>query len=119
MNGFSVCNKLKRDAAFKDVPLIIMSSESTEETFEQHRRLRTRAEDYVHKPIGFDALLGAHSAVRRIVDSGSSSAEPADRRGATTRSCSTTTSRSKTPEVDDDAARRADRDAAKAWSTKT
>ena len=45
MNGFSVCNKLKRDAALKDVPLIIMSSDSTEETFEQHRRLRTRAED--------------------------------------------------------------------------
>ncbi|HWZ89863.1 MAG TPA: response regulator [Polyangiaceae bacterium] len=57
MNGFSVCNKLKRDAALKDVPLIIMSSDSTEETFEQHRRLRTRAEDYVHKPIAFDALL--------------------------------------------------------------
>jgi DNA-binding response OmpR family regulator len=57
MNGFSVCNKLKRDVALKDVPLIIMSSESTEETFEQHRRLRTRAEDYVHKPIGFDNLL--------------------------------------------------------------
>ena len=43
MNGFSVCNKLKRDPALKDVPLIIMSSESTAETFEQHRRLRTRA----------------------------------------------------------------------------
>src|SRR5450432_3668589 len=57
MNGFSVCNKLKRDAALKDVPLVIMSSDSTEETFEQHRRLRTRAEDYVHKPISFDALL--------------------------------------------------------------
>src|SRR5688572_20878133 len=57
MNGFSVCNKLKRDPALKDVPLIIMSSDSTEETFEQHRRLRTRAEDYVHKPIGFGALV--------------------------------------------------------------
>src|SRR3954464_8629559 len=57
MNGFSVCNKLKRDPALKDVPLIIMSSDSTEETFEQHRRLRTRAEDYLHKPISFDALL--------------------------------------------------------------
>jgi len=57
MNGFSVCNKLKRDPALKDVPLIIMSTDSNEETFEQHRRLRTRAEDYVHKPIGFDELL--------------------------------------------------------------
>src|SRR5690606_39514786 len=58
MNGFSVCNKLKRDPTLKDVPLIIMSSDSTDETFEQHRRLRTRAEDYVHKPVGFQDLLG-------------------------------------------------------------
>ena len=57
MNGFSVCNKLKKDPALKDVPLIIMSSESSDETFEQHRKLRTRAEDYVHKPIGFGELV--------------------------------------------------------------
>src|SRR5580692_7227187 len=56
MNGFSVCNKLKKDPALKDVPLIIMSSESSDETFDQHRKLRTRAEDYVHKPIGFGDL---------------------------------------------------------------
>ena len=60
MNGFSVCNKLKRDPALKEVPLIIMSSDSTEETFEQHRRLRTHAEDYVHKPIAFVDLLLAY-----------------------------------------------------------
>src|SRR5882672_8604040 len=66
MNGFSVCNKLKRDPALKEVPLIIMSSDSTEETFEQHRRLRTHAEDYVHKPIDFTDLLAritAHVAI--------------------------------------------------------
>ncbi|HXX69578.1 MAG TPA: response regulator [Polyangiaceae bacterium] len=57
MNGFSVCNKLKKDPNLKDVPLIIMSSESTDETFEQHKKLRTRAEDYVHKPIAFADLL--------------------------------------------------------------
>src|SRR6201994_3963050 len=57
MNGCSVCNKLKKDPSLKDVPLIIMSSESSDETFEQHRKLRTRAEDYVHKPITFDDLL--------------------------------------------------------------
>ena len=57
MNGFSVCNKLKKDPQLKDVPLVIMSSESSEETFEQHRKLRTRAEDYVHKPIAFGELL--------------------------------------------------------------
>ncbi len=57
MNGFSVCNKLKKDPQLKDVPLVIMSSESSDETFEQHKKLRTRAEDYVHKPIAFGELL--------------------------------------------------------------
>ncbi|MBM4361740.1 MAG: response regulator, partial [Deltaproteobacteria bacterium] len=63
MNGFSVCNKLKRDPELKDVPLVIMSSDSTEETFEQHRRLRTHAEDYVHKPIEAAALVDRASAL--------------------------------------------------------
>src|ERR1700759_3436250 len=57
MNGFSVCNKLKKDPNLKDVPLIIMSSESSDETFEQHKKLRTRADDYPHKPIAFGDLL--------------------------------------------------------------
>ena len=57
MNGFSVCNKLKKDPSLKDVPLIIMSSESSDETFDQHKKLRTRAEDYIHKPIAFGELL--------------------------------------------------------------
>ncbi|MGH7271850.1 MAG: response regulator transcription factor, partial [Polyangiaceae bacterium] len=57
MNGFSVCNKLKKDPGLRDIPLIIMSSESSDETFEQHKKLRTRAEDYVHKPVAFGELL--------------------------------------------------------------
>src|SRR5437764_11435562 len=57
MNGFSVCNKLKKDPVLKDIPLVIMSSESSDETFEQHKKLRTRAEDYIHKPIAFGELL--------------------------------------------------------------
>ncbi len=68
MNGFSVCNKLKKDPNLKEVPLVIMSSESSEETFEQHKKLRTRAEDYVHKPIAFGELL---QHVQRFVVIGS------------------------------------------------
>src|SRR4051812_42601903 len=75
MNGFSVCNKLKRDAALKDVPLIIMSSESTEETFEQHRRLRTRAEDYLHKPISFEDLVGRAQAYVSLTPSTAGAAD--------------------------------------------
>ncbi|MGA2448812.1 MAG: response regulator [Polyangiaceae bacterium] len=57
MNGFSVCNRVKKDPSLKDIPLIIMSSESSDETFEQHKKLRTRAEDYVRKPVAFGELL--------------------------------------------------------------
>ncbi|HEX2881674.1 MAG TPA: response regulator, partial [Polyangiaceae bacterium] len=56
MSGFSVCGKLKRDTNLKDVPVIIMSTDATEETFEQHRRLRTHAEVYLKKPISFAEL---------------------------------------------------------------
>jgi CheY-like chemotaxis protein len=65
MSGYSVCNRIKRDADLKDIPLIIMSSESTDQTFEQHRRLGTRAQDYIRKPVTFSALL---ERVRQFVD---------------------------------------------------
>src|SRR5262245_62471260 len=75
MNGFSVCNKLKKDAQLKDVPLLIMSSESSDETFEQHRKLRTRAEDYVHKPIAFGELLQHIQQLVPLASNGPESAE--------------------------------------------
>lgn len=76
-NGFSVCNKLKRDKALAAVPLIILSSTSTDETFDQHRRLRTRAEDYIHKPVSFDALLDHVQQFVRLEADASSPAEEA------------------------------------------
>jgi len=57
VNGFSICNKLKKDPVLRTVPLIILSAQSSPETFEQHRKLPQRAEDYVHKPIAFRDLL--------------------------------------------------------------
>jgi DNA-binding response OmpR family regulator/predicted nucleic acid-binding Zn-ribbon protein len=69
VNGFSVCNKLKRDPGLKSVPLIIMSSDSNEDTFSQHRRLKhSRAEDYVHKPIPFADLLPRIRALVSLSD---------------------------------------------------
>ncbi|MDF1565837.1 MAG: response regulator [Deltaproteobacteria bacterium] len=50
MSGYAVCNKLKKSADLKDIPLIITSSEATPKTFEQHKKLKTRAEEYVIKP---------------------------------------------------------------------
>ena len=75
MSGYSVCNRIKRDADLKDIPLIIMSSESTDQTFEQHRRLGTRAQDYIRKPVSFSALI---ERVRLFIDLKSVSLIPDD-----------------------------------------
>ncbi len=76
MSGYSVCNRIKRDADLKEIPLIIMSSESTDQTFEQHKRLGTRAQDYVRKPVGFAQLL---DHIRKFITlSGSVSINPDD-----------------------------------------
>ncbi len=50
MSGYSICNKLKKDDQLKSIPLIITSREATHETFEQHKKLKTRAEAYLIKP---------------------------------------------------------------------
>ena len=63
-DGFSLCNKLKRDAASRDVPVVILSSRATDDTFGAHQKLRTRAQDYLHKPIAFADLL---ARVRQLV----------------------------------------------------
>lgn len=59
MNGFLVCKKIKKTPPIAEVPLIILSSDgNADEIFEQHKKLRTRAEDYVKKPVSFETLLG-------------------------------------------------------------
>ncbi|MEZ4249388.1 MAG: response regulator [Polyangiales bacterium] len=58
MNGFLVCKKIKKDPELASVPLLILSSDpNADEIFEQHQKLRTRADDYVKKPVPFEELL--------------------------------------------------------------
>ncbi len=57
MSGYSVCNKLKKDDRLRSIPLVIVSAEATPETFEQHRKLKTRAEDYLIKPFAPRVLV--------------------------------------------------------------
>lgn len=56
--GFSVCNKLRRDEALKGLPLVLMSSQASEETLTQHSKLKTRADHYLQKPFTPEELLG-------------------------------------------------------------
>ncbi len=55
--GWAVCNRLRKSATLKSTPLIITSAEATEKDFEDHKKLKTRAEEYLHKPFAVDALV--------------------------------------------------------------
>jgi CheY-like chemotaxis protein len=50
MSGYSICQKLKKDEALRSIPLVLTSAEATPETFESHKKLKARAEDYLLKP---------------------------------------------------------------------
>ncbi|HEY0840756.1 MAG TPA: response regulator [Vulgatibacter sp.] len=52
--GFNWCNKFKRDDELKSIPLLLTSSLATQQTFEQHAQLKTRADGYLLKPFGPD-----------------------------------------------------------------
>jgi CheY-like chemotaxis protein len=57
MSGYLVCQKLKKDDALKAIPLVLTSAEATQETFEKHRTLKARADEYLLKPFVPAALL--------------------------------------------------------------
>src|SRR5512145_1955482 len=59
MSGYVICQKLKKDEALKSIPLVITSAEATPETFEKHRTLKVRAEDYLLKPFSATNLLAS------------------------------------------------------------
>ncbi len=55
--GWAVCNRLRKSPLLKSVPLIITSAEATEKDFDDHKKLKTRAEEYLHKPFEAAALV--------------------------------------------------------------
>jgi CheY-like chemotaxis protein len=57
MSGYLVCQKLKKDDALKPIPLVLTSAEATAETFEKHRTLKARADEYLLKPYQPEALI--------------------------------------------------------------
>jgi CheY-like chemotaxis protein len=58
--GYAICNKIKRSADLKDVPLILTSSDESPEKFEQHKTFKLRADDYMFKP------LDRHELMRKV-----------------------------------------------------
>ncbi|MBI5181725.1 MAG: response regulator [Nitrospirae bacterium] len=60
-NGYIICKKFKEDNDLKNIPLILMSLEAKKTDFEQHKKLKVRAEEYIKKPFGKRELVGAIS----------------------------------------------------------
>jgi ActR/RegA family two-component response regulator/uncharacterized coiled-coil DUF342 family protein len=55
-NGYIICKKLKSDDELKGVPVIIIGDPKG---FAQHQKLKTRAEEYLGKPLAAPALVDA------------------------------------------------------------
>src|SRR5262245_17421523 len=56
-NGYMICTRLKKDDRLKSIPVILTSENATPDSFEKHKKLKTRAEDYLIKPFGARAFL--------------------------------------------------------------
>src|SRR5208283_4161496 len=54
--GYAICNKLKRSAELKNIPLILTSSDEVPAKFEQHKTFKLRADEYIFKPFDADEL---------------------------------------------------------------
>lgn len=79
MSGYSICNKLKKDNDLKGIPLIITSKEATPETFAQHKKLKTRAEDYLIKPFSDGELVEKIGALIPLPSGGGDAASASER----------------------------------------
>lgn len=63
MSGYLVCQKLRKDDALRSIPLVLTSAEATEETFDKHRTLKARADEYLLKPYAPGLLLSTLEAL--------------------------------------------------------
>lgn len=71
VSGYSICAKLKKDPELKDIPLLFTSAEASESTFEHHKKLKVRADEYLSKPFEIEELLellGRHVALSQVGD---------------------------------------------------
>jgi CheY-like chemotaxis protein len=79
MSGYVICQKLKKDESLKSIPLVITSAEATPETFEKHKTLKVRAEDYLLKPFSATSLLASLGAFFELPEpSGEASLDPGE-----------------------------------------
>ena len=56
-NGYMLCTRLKKDDRLRSIPVILTSANATQDSFEKHKKLKTRAEEYLIKPFEAPALF--------------------------------------------------------------
>lgn len=57
--GFSVCNRLRRNEDTRKIPLVLYSSNASDDVIEQHRNLKTHADQYLKLPLEPERLVAA------------------------------------------------------------
>jgi CheY-like chemotaxis protein len=73
--GYAICNKLRRSPSLREVPLVLISGEETPATFEQHRKLKSRADEYLLKPIDDGDLLAKVGGLLKLDLAGAAKAD--------------------------------------------
>jgi two-component system phosphate regulon response regulator PhoB len=64
MSGLDLCRQLRRDSAFRDLPILLLTAKGEEE--DRVRGLETGADDYVPKPFSNRELMArVHALLRR------------------------------------------------------
>ncbi len=59
MSGYALVNKLRKSNETKSIPIVLTSSQATEETFAQHKKLSTRANEYLLEPFTEEQMIAA------------------------------------------------------------
>jgi DNA-binding response OmpR family regulator len=75
-NGYMLCTRLKKDDQLKDIPVILTSANATPDSFEKHKKLKTRAEEYLIKPFAPQAVLEKASQLLGVRLAADSAREP-------------------------------------------
>lgn len=57
--GFSVCNRLRRNEDTRKIPLVLYSSNASDDVIDQHRNLKTHADQYLRLPVDAERLVAA------------------------------------------------------------
>jgi DNA-binding response OmpR family regulator len=56
-NGYVVSKRFREDEKLKNIPIILISRDAKPKDFEQHRKLKIRADEYLLKPFSEEVIL--------------------------------------------------------------